>query len=82
MINAALGFDSYVVQRHGMRSLSAPSAEALLDEAAGGGARADAGTMATFARGALVPAEQLGCYFCTDVVAPTNVRARYIYIKL
>lgn len=41
VINAALGFDSYLVMRHGSRTSQ-------------GGAR-------------------LGCYFCNDIVAPTDV---------
>lgn len=42
VMNAALGFDSFVVMRHGAKNPEAP-----LDE--------------------------LGCYFCNDVVAPANV---------
>ena len=45
VINAALGFDSYLVMRHG----------AGPDESAKSGRR-------------------LGCYYCNDVVAPTDVR--------
>eukprot|EP00004_Rigifila_ramosa_P023054 TRINITY_DN6414_c0_g2_i1.p1 TRINITY_DN6414_c0_g2~~TRINITY_DN6414_c0_g2_i1.p1 ORF type:complete len:702 (-),score=106.12 TRINITY_DN6414_c0_g2_i1:11-2116(-) len=40
IINTALGFDSYVVMRHGLHSEDS--------------------------------ADQLGCYFCNDVVAPTD----------
>lgn len=43
VINAALGFDSYLVMRHG----------AGPDQATG---------------------KRLGCYYCNDVVAPTDVR--------
>lgn len=42
MINAALGFDSYVVMRHGK---STPGSDK----------------------------RNLGCYYCTDVVAPGDV---------
>jgi len=42
VINAALGFDSYLVMRHG----APPSKQS---------------------------ARRLGCYFCNDVVAPTDV---------
>jgi ubiquitin-like modifier-activating enzyme ATG7 len=44
VMNAALGFDSYVVMRHGVK----PS-----EEQTGG--------------------EELGCYYCNDVVAPADV---------
>lgn len=44
VMNAALGFDSYVVMRHGVK----PS-----DDQKGG--------------------EELGCYYCSDVVAPGDV---------
>ena len=43
VMNAALGFDTFVVMRHGLAN------------------EAD-------------PAEELGCYFCNDVVAPADVR--------
>ena len=43
VMNAALGFDTFVVMRHGLTN------------------KAD-------------PAEELGCYFCNDIVAPADVR--------
>jgi len=43
VINAALGFDSYVVMRHGVYDPNKPEER------------------------------RLGCYFCTDVVAPGDV---------
>ena len=51
IINAALGFDTYLVMRHGQRSGSEPSGSHDTN---------------------LIPGNQLGCYFCTDVVAPGN----------
>ena len=42
VMNAALGFDSFVVMRHGTSSNSSPG-------------------------------QDLGCYFCNDVVAPADV---------
>ena len=48
-MNAALGFDSYLVMRHGARTPSETPADTK------------------------TPA-RLGCYYCNDVVAPTDVR--------
>ena len=42
VMNAALGFDTYVVMRHGAAEVRSPE-------------------------------QDLGCYFCNDVVAPTDV---------
>ena len=57
VITAALGYDSYLVMRHGSRppGLASPPAAASCDP-----------------RQAIDGAE-LGCYFCNDVVAPGNV---------
>lgn len=46
VVNAALGFDTYMVMRHGVRMPSPPA-----------GAPQE---------------EELGCYFCSDVVAPAD----------
>ncbi len=43
VMNAALGFDTFVVMRHGVKVEHAPD-------------------------------QELGCYFCNDVVAPADVR--------
>ena len=43
VMNAALGFDTFVVMRHGLEDSGDPQSE-------------------------------VGCYFCSDVVAPANVR--------
>ena len=45
VINAALGFDSYLVMRHGASPEEDPKS-----------------------------GRRLGCYYCNDVVAPTDVR--------
>ncbi|VDL94412.1 unnamed protein product [Schistocephalus solidus] len=66
-ITAALGFDSYLVMRHGLprspgTSPSQPSNQETASKAPGdGGLRQLSGS-------------QLGCYFCNDVVGPANIR--------
>lgn len=59
-INAALGFDTYLVMRHGLRTPW--TAGRCVERPA-----------STTLRGAL-PGTRLGCYFCNDVVAPGDVR--------
>ncbi|XP_065918994.1 ubiquitin-like modifier-activating enzyme ATG7 [Dysidea avara] len=51
-INAALGFDTYMVMRHGYR----PDPQLDIPAAQTGG----------------TPGNVLGCYYCNDVVAPTD----------
>ena len=58
-MNAALGFDTYLVMRHGVRETTAATMET--DELANQSVSYN------------VPGSQLGCYFCNDVVAPGNV---------
>ena len=54
VINAALGFDTYMVMRHGVRPQSTSTSV----------------SPATTSRQA--QEEELGCYFCSDVVAPAD----------
>lgn len=58
-MNAALGFDSYLVMRHGVK----PAANAPEDPALP-------------AAPTLPLVRRLGCYYCNDIVAPTDVRIR------
>ena len=57
VLTAALGFDSFLVMRHGIREMgmdgSLPSTTAIPRNS--------------------IPGKMLGCYFCNDVVAPGNV---------
>lgn len=57
VINAALGFDTFLVQRHGVRSST--SNELNISKP-------------SYERSKIVLGSQLGCYFCNDVVAPAN----------
>ena len=72
-INAALGFDSLLVMRHGAYQPATPppaaAAAAGADGASGGGACCG-GT------GTIGGGPRLGCYFCNDVVAPANSMLR------
>ncbi|XP_078597053.1 ubiquitin-like modifier-activating enzyme ATG7 [Branchiostoma floridae x Branchiostoma japonicum] len=63
VINAALGFDTYMVCRHGLKRPLSDQAE--------GGSSADTVPMHS-TMGRVIPGHMLGCYFCNDVVAPGN----------
>lgn len=83
-INAALGLDSFLVVRHGGAPDGEPSpsekvqppatvAETESAEAQTESARAKPNPRSLDSTGAAAePAPRLGCYFCTDVVAPEN----------
>ncbi|XP_045104852.1 ubiquitin-like modifier-activating enzyme ATG7 isoform X2 [Portunus trituberculatus] len=61
VLTAALGFDSFLVMRHGIREVgtevSLPSTTAIPRNS--------------------IPGKMLGCYFCNDVVAPGNVSSTH-----
>jgi ubiquitin-like modifier-activating enzyme ATG7 len=65
-ITAALGFDTFLVMRHGV-PLQLPAAAAAGDAA--GNAAAGGGSSCGQEQ---QQQQQLGCYFCNDVVAPLN----------
>jgi ubiquitin-like modifier-activating enzyme ATG7 len=85
-VTVALGFDTFLAMRHGMRGGAGEAAApvgpgAAAAAAAGSGAASTAMTSATKHMPALVPATvvaapvqdpRLGCYFCMDVVSPTD----------
>lgn len=58
VINAALGFDTFLVVRHGVKPLdhSGDSAAVM--------------TPSDYVAQGIIPGDMLGCYFCNDVVAP------------
>ena len=57
VVNAALGFDTYVVMRHGVRPSPTQTQDFATTSAAESGPK---------------QTSSLGCYFCNDVVAPTD----------
>ncbi len=57
VINSALGFDSFLVMRHGVKA-DKPTAK-----------RDEQLQPNNFS----IPSHELGCYFCNDIVAPGNV---------
>lgn len=68
VINAALGFDTFVVMRHGLKK---PKQEC------GEPASAATASVPSSVMGSSlfcnIPGHKLGCYFCNDVVAPGDV---------
>ncbi|CAG5132742.1 unnamed protein product [Candidula unifasciata] len=56
VINAALGFDTFLVLRHGVKNNQGPETRSQLPDTTK----------------APISGCQLGCYFCNDVVAPGN----------
>ncbi|XP_074862311.1 ubiquitin-like modifier-activating enzyme ATG7 [Carettochelys insculpta] len=65
VINAALGFDTFVVMRHGLKKPKYPES--------GDSCSNTASVSADFLGSSLfsnIPGYKLGCYFCNDVVAP------------
>ncbi|KAH9822035.1 ubiquitin-like modifier-activating enzyme ATG7 [Teratosphaeria destructans] len=84
VINAALGFDTYVVMRHGLKP-DQPQARSALDDSPGARVPVQADDKKdppkTSASDPIEPTpsgvktegeEELGCYFCSDVVAPAD----------
>ena len=57
MINAALGFDTYLVMRHGLKKFT--EIGELVEQ-----------TSSSNMSYSSIPGHMLGCYFCNDVVAP------------
>ena len=82
VLNAALGFDTFLVMRHGVRATSydvttsnADSDVAMTsNDVTGSTTSVMATTLATTSNlGGTINGCDLGCYFCNDVVAPGDV---------
>lgn len=85
-INAALGFDTFLVMRHGMAERSEPSSsgEGLptsgegqfvpgsSPSTSGDGPSKSARELPVSSSGLSTSTDRLGCYFCNDVVGPTD----------
>lgn len=86
-VNAALGFDTFVVMRHGLKkppvSQSASAgADSSTSCSSASSSSTPAGSASPVPGSSLfsnIPGHKLGCYFCNDVVAPGDVRKTRLY---
>uniref|UniRef100_A0A9J7ZHY3 Ubiquitin-like modifier-activating enzyme ATG7 n=1 Tax=Cyprinus carpio carpio TaxID=630221 RepID=A0A9J7ZHY3_CYPCA len=62
IVNAALGFDTFVVMRHGLKKPKESQSEESSPMSA-----SSSSSSSLFSN---IPGHRLGCYFCNDVVAP------------
>ncbi|KAG7493537.1 hypothetical protein JOB18_011245 [Solea senegalensis] len=79
VVNAALGFDTFVVMRHGLKkppvsqNVSAGGDSSSSGSSASSSSSTPAGSASSLPGASLfsnIPGHKLGCYFCNDVVAP------------
>ncbi|KAF0034468.1 hypothetical protein F2P81_012226 [Scophthalmus maximus] len=79
VVNAALGFDTFVVMRHGLKkppvspNVSARGDSSPSCSSASSSSSTPAGSAPSVPASSLfsnIPGHKLGCYFCNDVVAP------------
>ena len=61
-MNAALGFDTFMVMRHAYRPIPEATPPPLPQSC--------------------IPGNNLGCYFCSDVVAPTDVSPACMWLPV
>uniref|UniRef100_A0A9J8DB79 Ubiquitin-like modifier-activating enzyme ATG7 n=1 Tax=Cyprinus carpio carpio TaxID=630221 RepID=A0A9J8DB79_CYPCA len=64
IVNAALGFDTFVVMRHGLKKPKDSQSEETRPMSYDFGSFSGASLFSN------IPGHRLGCYFCNDVVAP------------
>ena len=67
VINSALGFDSFLVMRHGVKTGDLLKDTQTKDSHSSINSR--------------IPSNLLGCYFCNDIVAPGNVIGIFFNVK-
>lgn len=91
VVNAALGFDTFVVMRHGLKkppmtqSLPAGSDSSPSCSSGSSSSSTPACGAASVPGSSLfsnIPGYKLGCYFCNDVVAPGDVRETHSNLLL
>ncbi|XP_061639765.1 ubiquitin-like modifier-activating enzyme ATG7 isoform X1 [Phyllopteryx taeniolatus] len=72
VINAALGFDTFVVMRHGLKKARQNACGDVDSSPSCSSASSSSSTPAGSASSLFsnIPGHKLGCYFCNDVVAP------------
>ncbi|KAI2659533.1 Ubiquitin-like modifier-activating enzyme ATG7 [Labeo rohita] len=74
IVNAALGFDTFVVMRHGLKKPKESQSEVSSPMSASSNSSSSSTPAASITPGASlfsnIPGHRLGCYFCNDVVAP------------
>ncbi|KAI3369934.1 hypothetical protein L3Q82_024740 [Scortum barcoo] len=74
VVNAALGFDTFVVMRHGLKkppaSISSGADSSSSCSSASSSSSTPAGSVQGSSLFSNIPGHKLGCYFCNDVVAP------------
>lgn len=90
VVNAALGFDTFVVMRHGLKKppigqgVSAGADSSSSCSSASSSSSTPAGPVPNVPGSSLfsnIPGHKLGCYFCNDVVAPGDVRKTHYHLK-
>ena len=80
VMNAALGFDTFVVMRHGLKSSSPAEPGDSASSSTPSSCAATPASSAPVTGSSLfsnIPGHKLGCYFCNDVVAPGDVSSTF-----